>query len=238
MDPPDQGPKSQVLLARGGPSTLGGRTLPAALLRRRLRLIARPVRGAAAFRIWVRGSEVAIVALAILAGGTSGLIASLMGGATHWLHLILFGPGAEHGLSVLSAVDPLTVLLVPTIGGLLLAILNVGLARWWPRAPIDPIEANALYGGRMSLADGAVVGAQNIVSNGFGASVGLEAAYTQAGSGVASWLGESFGLRRGDLRVLVGAARGLRDGRGMRNMPRALAAGDPPLKKLPAAQVL
>src|SRR3954454_20354308 len=30
------------------------------------------------------------------------------------------------------------------------------------------------YGGRLSLADGAVVGAQSIVSNGFGASLGLE----------------------------------------------------------------
>ena len=56
----------------------------------------------------------------------------------------------------------------------------------------------------MSLRDGVVVGAQNIVSNGFGASVGLEAAYTQAGSGVASRLGQVSGLRRGDLRVLVG----------------------------------
>jgi hypothetical protein len=32
----------------------------------------------------------------------------------------------------------------------------------------------ATYGGRLSLADGAVVGAQSIVSNGFGASLGLE----------------------------------------------------------------
>src|SRR3954453_13311251 len=55
----------------------------AASLRRHLRSIARPVRGFAAFRIWVRGNEIAIVALAILAGGTSGLVASLMGGATH-----------------------------------------------------------------------------------------------------------------------------------------------------------
>src|SRR3954451_3515723 len=70
----------------------------AASLQRHLRSIARPVRGFAAFRIWVRGSEIAIVALAILAGGTSGLIASLMGGATHWLHVTLFGPGAEYGL--------------------------------------------------------------------------------------------------------------------------------------------
>ena len=144
------------------------------------------------------------MALAILAGGVSGLVASLMGGATHWLHLMLFGPGAEYGLSAMRNAAPFVVFLMPIIGGLLLGLLNLGLARWWPRPPIDPIEANALYGGRLSLADGAVVGAQNIVSNGFGASVGLEAAYAQAGGGLASRLGEAFGLRRADLRVLVG----------------------------------
>src|SRR3954467_2481134 len=176
----------------------------AASLRRHLRSIARPVRGFAAFRIWVRGNEIAIVALAILAGGTSGLVASLMGGATHWLHVMLFSPGAEYGLSAMRNAGPFLVFRVPIIGGLLLGLLNLGLARWWPRAPIDPIEANALYGGRLSLADGAVVGAQNIVSNGFGASVGLEAAYAQAGGGLASRLGEAFCLRRADPRVLVG----------------------------------
>src|SRR5215208_2942890 len=176
----------------------------AASLRRHLRSMARPVRGLAAFRLWVRRSEIAIVALAILAGGASGLVASLMGGATHWLHVMLFGPGAEYGLSAIRSAGPLLVFLVPIMGGLLLGLLNLGLARWWPGTPIDPIEANALYGGRLSLADGAVVGAQNIVSNGFGASVGLEAAYAQAGGGLASRLGRAFGLRRADLRVLVG----------------------------------
>src|SRR3954465_8688740 len=175
-----------------------------ASLRRHLRSITHPVRGLAALRIWVRSSEIAIVALAILAGGVSGLVASLMGGATHWLHVMLFGPGAEYGLSALRSAGPFLIFLVPIMGGLLLGLLNLGLARWWPRAPIDPIEANALYGGRLSLADGAVVGAQNIVSNGFGASVGLEAAYAQAGGGLASRLGQAFGLRRADLRVLVG----------------------------------
>jgi chloride channel protein, CIC family len=171
---------------------------------RHLRLVTRPVRGWAAFRAWGRRSEVGLVLLAVLVGGVSGLLASLMGGATHWLHVALFGPGAEHGLSAFRRAPPLLLLLVPTAGGLLLAALNRGIARWWPRQPIDPIEANALHGGRMSLRDGVVVGAQNIVSNGFGASVGLEAAYTQAGSGVASRLGQVSGLRRGDLRVLVG----------------------------------
>src|SRR3712207_7199457 len=117
----------------------------------------------------------------------------LMGGATHWLHLTLFGSGAEHGPSAMREVDPFIVLLVPMVGGLLLGLLNLGLARWWPRTPIDPIEANALYGGRPSLADGAVVGAQHIVSNGFGASVGLEAAYAQAGGGLAARVGRAFG---------------------------------------------
>src|SRR4051812_19579832 len=153
---------------------------------------------------WGCAGAIAIVALAILTGGASGLVASLMGGATHWLHVTLFGPGAEFGLSAMRNADPVVVFLMPIIGGLLLGLLNLGLARWWPRPPIDPIEANALYGGRLSLADGAVVGAQNIVSNGFGASVGLEAAYAQAGGGLASRLGQAFGLRRADLRVLVG----------------------------------
>jgi CIC family chloride channel protein len=57
----------------------------------------------------------------------------------------------------------------------------------------------------MSLRDSIVVAAQILISNGFGASVGLEAGYTQAAAGLASRVGIAFNLRRGDLRVLVGA---------------------------------
>jgi chloride channel protein, CIC family len=45
---------------------------------------------------------------------------------------------------------------------------------------------------------------QTVWSSGVGASVGLEAGYTQLASGVASWIGQAFRLRRRDLRVLVG----------------------------------
>ena len=72
------------------------------------------------------------------------------------------------------------------------------------RRPIDPIEANALHGGRMSMRDSIVVALQTMASNGFGASVGLEAGYTQLVAGIASRLGIGFRLRRGDLRMLVG----------------------------------
>jgi CIC family chloride channel protein len=155
-------------------------------------------------RAWVRGTEPGLVALAILVGLASGLLASAMSAATRWIHILLFGPQVANGLSVVRDIDPLLILLVPAAGGLLLGLLNMGLARWHPRSPVDPIEANALHGGRMALSDGAVVAAQNILSNGCGASVGLEAGYTQVAGGVASRLGIQAGLRRGDLRVLVG----------------------------------
>ena len=62
---------------------------------RHLRLVTRPARGWAAFCAWGRRSEVGLVLLAALVGGMSGLLASLMGGATHWLHVALFGPGVK-----------------------------------------------------------------------------------------------------------------------------------------------
>ena len=109
-------------------------------VRRRLRIVMRPARGAAALRAWIRRAEVGLVVLAALAGAASGLVASLMGGAAEWLHVALFGPGAAHGLSALRHGDPLLLLLVPTAGGLLLALLNHVLARRWPHRPplVDP----------------------------------------------------------------------------------------------------
>ncbi|WP_159996276.1 chloride channel protein [Roseomonas sp. 18066] len=152
----------------------------------------------------VRQSELGILALGAVAGLVSGLLAAGLGGAARGIHWLIFGPESQHGLSVLRDADPLALLLAPAAGGLLLGLLGLLLARWRPRQPVDPIEANALHGGRMSIWDGVVVGAQNLLSNGFGASVGMEAAYTQVGGGIASKLGRGFGLRRGDLRVLVG----------------------------------
>jgi CIC family chloride channel protein len=63
----------------------------------------------------------------------------------------------------------------------------------------------------MSLTGSAIVAAQTVWSSGVGASVGLEAGYTQLASGIASRLGRAFRLRRGDLRILVGcgAAAGI-----------------------------
>ncbi|RVD49206.1 chloride channel protein, partial [Mesorhizobium sp. M7A.F.Ca.ET.027.03.2.1] len=49
-----------------------------------------------------------------------------------------------------------------------------------------------------------IIAGQTMISSGFGASVGLEAGYTQVGSGLASRLAGIFRLRRNDVRILVG----------------------------------
>src|SRR5208282_6369921 len=52
------------------------------------------------------------------------------------------------------------------------------------------------------------VAAQTVLSNGSGASVGLEAGYAQIGGGLASRFGIDSRLRRQDLRMLVGCGAG------------------------------
>ncbi len=174
-------------------------------LRRRVLLLRRWARLAAQLRGWVRGSEVAVVVLAVLVGATVGLLAWGMGAMAHGLQRLLYDLEPHLRLSAATRLPAWQLLLIPMLGGLALAMLNRAIARWRPKAPIDPIEANAMHGGRLSLTDGAVVGAQTVLSNGVGASVGLEAGYTQVGGGIASRLGQAFALRRGDLRILVGA---------------------------------
>src|SRR5581483_9650005 len=103
----------------------------------------------------------------------------------------------------LPRLNPLIAISVPLLGGLVFGVARELIARWRPEREIDPIEANALHGGRMSLLGSIIVAAQTVWSSGVGASVGLEAGYTQFASGIAARLGMAFRLRRGDLRILV-----------------------------------
>jgi len=156
-------------------------------------------------RTLVRGREVAMVILGAVVGVGSGLSVALIGTISSDLHDLLFGVRGER----LSGVAELPRgYWVPILGGVILGIAGVIWSRRRPTVPVDPIEANALHGGRMSLRDSVWVTAQTLVSNGFGASVGLEAGYAQMGAGLASKLGVALRLRRNDLRVLVGCGAG------------------------------
>ena len=155
-------------------------------------------------RALVRGDEIFLVVLAAALGAASGLIVVAMNQATQLAHEILYQLPAGARLSAQTRLPPLVALVVPVVGGACVGLLAAALARWAPRRTVDPIEANALYGGKMSMRDSLIVVAQTLLSNGVGASVGLEAGYTQIGSAVGSRLGRFFRVRRGDLRLLVG----------------------------------
>jgi len=140
-------------------------------------------------------------------GAAAGVATIAIGMAAHGLQETFYGIDFDERLSAQTHIAPWRMLSLP-LGGALLV-----LATWlWTRgkraAPIDPVEANALRGGRMSLRDGLFVTLQTLLSNGLGASVGLEAAYAQLGGALASLTGRSLNLRRSDLRTFVGAGAG------------------------------
>ena len=153
-----------------------------------------------------RASEAAIIILAVAIGAAAGMLSVLQGAVARTLQHLLFHLPSDQRLSAASAV-PLAALMALPVGGLLLmAFSSITKAR--RRRLVDAVEANALHGGRVSWTDSLVISGQTIISNGFGASVGLEAAYAQLGAAVASAAGGWLRLRRGDLRVLVGAGTG------------------------------
>jgi CIC family chloride channel protein len=155
-------------------------------------------------RALVRADEIWLVAVAAVVGCASGLAVAAMTITTQRIHELLFSLLPGQRLSGMVEISHVRAILVPCVGGVGLGLLGVLILRWWPRRAVDPIEANALYGGTMSVKDSLMVVLQTVVSTGVGASVGLEAGYTQIGAAFASRLGRSFRVRRGDLRMLVG----------------------------------
>ena len=164
-------------------------------LRSRLRIFARHN---------IRSSELGLTVVAALLGGVIALGVALLHELVSEFHHILFGVPIETHISGLAELPAWRILLIPSLGGLGYGLFAYALWRWRPRDIVDAIEANALHGGRMSLSDSLRLCALTVVSGGVGASVGLEAAFTQLGSGIASRIGRLLHLRRGDLRIYVG----------------------------------
>lgn len=152
----------------------------------------------------LRNSELVLILVSGLLGGVVGFGVMLLHDFVEFLHHLVFGLAEGRYLSEGVGIAPATMLVVPTLGGLLVGTLMFFVRRWRPGEIVDPIEANALFGGKMSLIDSFRLTVSTLISNGCGASVGMEAAYTQTGAGLSSTVGQVMRLRRGDLRVLTG----------------------------------
>ena len=155
-------------------------------------------------RALVRADEIWLVALAAVVGACAGVLVWFMTEVTQLIHQALFLISSTERLSAMVSLNPWRAVLVPSVGGLAFGVISYLIAKFRPRRSVDAIEANALFGGRMSLNDGIIVMLQTMMSSGVGASVGLEGGYTQIGSAIASRFGRSFRLRRNDMRLLVG----------------------------------
>jgi CIC family chloride channel protein len=155
-------------------------------------------------RALVRADEIWLLVVAAAIGVGAGISVWLINEAAQLMHQSLFHIKPYQRLSAMPQLSPYATVVIPCVGGLVLGLVTLGISRIYTRRSVDPIEANALFGGRMSLTGSLVVVLQTVISNGVGASIGLEAAYTQIGSAIASKVGHAFRVRRNDLRLLVG----------------------------------
>lgn len=155
----------------------------------------------------VRSSEIILIGLAIVIGIGAGLLALAQSKLAYVIQRSIYALPRDGRLSAQAHVmNPLCLIALPVAGLIVVAIDRLMRRQLSP--PVDVVEANALHGGVIPMRDSVYISAQTVVSNGSGASVGLEAAYAQMGGGVASVIGQWLRLRRNDLRVLVGAGSG------------------------------
>jgi CIC family chloride channel protein len=165
------------------------------------------LRGLHVLRGAIRASELWLALIAAAVGALSGLAAVGVSVGARLLQRAFYGLAANERLSTIPALSLDKMAFLP-LGGLILGLVTWAWTRRNPKPVVDPVEANALRGGRMSGRDSLFVGLQSLISNGFGASVGLEAAYAQLGGAIASLTGMTLNLRRSDLRTFVGAGAG------------------------------
>src|SRR6202040_4281976 len=128
-------------------------------------------------RALVRARETSLVVLAMAVGVISGVVVLAMSAVVNALHALFFNLPYGTRLSSVSELDWRLALALPCPGGVVVCPPTYALPPRRSGREVDPIEANALHGGRMSVIGSLIVAAQTMWSSGVGASVGLEAGY-------------------------------------------------------------
>ena len=144
-------------------------------------------------RAFVRSRETGLVLAALVVGAGAGALVAGLSAAAQFVHERIFDLSRGAHLSVATDAPLWRAFVSLLVGGLLLAALSTWAGRRFANRMADAIEANALQGGRMSLAGSVFITLQTFISNACGASVGLEAAYTQISSACASLLRQRVG---------------------------------------------
>lgn len=153
----------------------------------------------------LRSNEPVQIFVCGIVGAAIGALVAGLRWLVDFLHLVGFNLSEGRTLSTGIGVDPLRILIVPLVGGLVIGISAIIMRKLRTKDIVDPIEANALHGGIMSVFDSIRLLVATITSNAAGASVGMEAGYTQMGSSILAKVGQYFRLRRTDQRIFVGA---------------------------------
>lgn len=153
----------------------------------------------------LRSNEPVQIFVCAVVGGIIGVFVAGLRWVVDTLHYLSFNMSGEHRLSTGIDIDPLRILIVPLAGGLLIGVSALVMRRFRPKEIVDPIEANALHGGIMSMKDSLRLVVATVTSNAAGAAVGMEAGYSQLGASILAKVGQYFRLRRSDQRIFVGA---------------------------------
>ena len=161
-------------------------------------------------RAFVRAREFGLVVVGALVGVLSGLLVSGLSAGSQLVHEVLFGLDRGQHLSIAAGLAPWRAIGGPVLGAFALAALTLWAGKRFNGRMADAIEANALNGGRMSISGSLYITLQTFISNACGSSVGLEAAYTQISSAVASLIskplvGHDLLLVPGPMSAIQGA---------------------------------
>lgn len=147
-----------------------------------------------------------VLTLAAIGGVLIGAAVAGIRLGVSYMQILLFG--TDVNLLGSGTVAPWRIITVTVLGGAVLGIFLVLTNRLNRLAIVDPVEANALEGGRMSLIDSLTLVGLSVVSITIGGSVGFEAAMTQLGAGFLSFIGQRLNFARRELRILVSCGTG------------------------------
>src|SRR6266404_3948725 len=141
--------------------------------------------------VQLRDSDLFLLVLALGAGGAAGLsviVIDLLLAGLRWFAFAI--PRGAHLSDI--GLSPARVLLMPVLGGLLVGLASALLRSWRQREVVDAIEANALFGGRMSVGDSLGLVLLTLLSGGFCAFeliIGVYTLQTLAPVGIAALTG-------------------------------------------------